>query len=90
MENKLLKTSLKGYFVAVAVLMYYFLEETINLGIFLSFRHAFALVLFVSTFFVFLFKPNIARGISAFKSTFVYCAPLIVTLLASLFIWFMK
>ena len=90
MENKLINTILKGYFIVVAVLMYYFLEETINLGIFLSFRHAFALVLFVSAFFVFLFKPNIARGISSFKSTFVYCAPLIVTLLVSLFVWFMK
>ena len=32
MENKLVSVSLKGYFIAVAVLMYYFLNETINLG----------------------------------------------------------
>ena len=89
MENKLINTSLKGYFVFVAVLMYYFLSETINLGIFITVRHVFALVLFVSAFACFLIKPNIARGTFSLKSTLVYCAPLIVTLLVSLFIWFM-
>ncbi len=89
MENKLTTTGLKGYFIAVAVLMYYFLTETINLGLFVTYRHAFALVLFASAFFCFLFKPNIARGVTTLKSTFVYCVPLIVTILASLFIWFM-
>ena len=88
MENKLVTTALKGYFIAVAVLMYYFLTETINLGIFVTYRHAFALALFVSAFFCFLFKPNIARGASSLKATFIYCTPLIVTILASLFIWF--
>ena len=90
MENKLLNISLKGYFIAVAVLMYYFLTETINLGILVTYRHVFALILFVSAFFCFLFKPNIARGAATIKSTLIYCAPLIVTLLASLFIWFVK
>ena len=90
MENKLLTTSVKVYFVAVAVLMYYFLTETINLGIFVTFRHAFALVLFASALVCFLFKPNIARGYATVKSTFVYCAPLLIILLVSLFIWFVQ
>ena len=34
MENKTFSIVLKGYFLSVAVLMYYFLTETINLGIF--------------------------------------------------------
>ena len=89
-ENKLLNTFLKIYFVAVATLMYYFLNEVINLGIFVTFRHVFALVLFASAFLWFLCKPNIARGAAAAKATFVYCAPLLVTLLVSLFIWFME
>ena len=89
MENRAIKLSLKGYFMAVAVLMYYFLTETINLGIFITYRHVFALVLFASAFVSFLYKPNIARGAATLKATFVYCIPLIVTLLASLFIWFM-
>ncbi len=89
MENKVVTTALKGYFIAVAVLMYYFLSETINLGIFVTYRHVFALVLVASAFLCFLFKPNIARGVSTLKSAFVYFSPLIVTILASLFIWFM-
>lgn len=88
MENKLFKNALKVYFIAVAVLMYYFLTETINLGIFITFRHAFALVLFASALLVFLYSPNIARGTAAIKATFVYSLPLVVTIVVSLFIWF--
>ena len=88
MENRLIRTSLKGYFIAVAVLMYYFLNETINLGIFVTFRHAFALVLFVSALFCFLLSPNVARGAATLKGTLVYCSPLIITVVVSLFIWF--
>lgn len=88
MENKLVSVSLKGYFIAVAVLMYYFLNETINLGLFVTYRHAFALVLFASALFAFLLKPNIARGATTLKATLVYCIPLIITILVSLFIWF--
>lgn len=90
MENKLVSVSLKGYFIAVAVLMYYFLNETINLGLFVTYRHAFALVLFASALVVFLLKPNIARGATTLKSTLVYCIPLIITILVSLFIWFVE
>lgn len=90
MENKLIKNIGKFYFIAVAVLMYYFLNETINLGIFVTFRHAFALVLFASAFLTFLYKPNIARGAASLKSTFVYSAPLFTTVIVSLFIWFME
>ena len=86
----MIKTIGKVYFMAVAVLMYYFLTETINLGIFVTYRHAFALVLFASAFLAFLYKPNIARGVSSIKATLVYCTPLFVTILASLFIWFMR
>lgn len=89
MENKIVQTGFKAYFMAVAVLMYYFLTEVINLGIFVTYRHAFALVLFASALFSFLYKPNIARGASSIKATLVYCTPLLVTILVSLFIWFM-
>lgn len=90
MENRLVSVSLKGYFIAVAVLMYYFLNETINLGLFVTYRHAFALVLFASALVVFLLKPNIARGATTLKATLVYCIPLIITILVSLFIWFVE
>ncbi len=88
-SKKLLDIGLKGYFVLIAVLMYYFLNETLNLGIFVTYRHVFALVLFASAFVYFLCKPNIARGVATLKATLVYCTPLIVILLVSLFIWFM-
>ena len=88
MESKIVKTVGKVYFMAAAVLMYYFLSEVINLGLFVTYRHAFALLLFASALFAFLYKPNIARGVSSLKAVLVYCTPLIVTILASLFIWF--
>ena len=88
MENKLYEKVLKGYFIAVAVLMYYFITQSINLGLFITFRHAFALVLFVSALLCFLIKPNIARGAATIKATFVYSSPLLITILVSLFIWF--
>ena len=87
-ENKLLNTALKGYFMVVAVLMYYFITQTINLGLFVTYRHAFALLLFVSAFLCFLFKPNFARGFTTIKATFVYSTPLLITIVVSLFIWF--
>ena len=89
MGNKAADIIIKGYFIAVAVLMYFFLTETLNLGIFVTYRHIFALILFASAFFHFLYKPNIARGAASLTGTFVYIAPLIVTILVSLFIWFM-
>ena len=89
MENKYLQNAGKIFFMAVAVLMYYFLNETIQLGVFITYRHAFALALFALAFFAFLLKPNIARAAASLKSTFVYCTPAIVTFAMSLFIWFM-
>ena len=90
MENKYVQTVGKYYFLLVSVLMYYFLTQIINLGLFVTYRHAFALLLFASAFFAFLIKPNIARGVASLKSTMVYCVPLFVTILVSLFIWFME
>jgi hypothetical protein len=88
MENKLYDKVLKGYFIAVAVLMYYFITQTINLGLFITYRHAFALVLFASALLCFLIKPNIARGTATLKASLVYASPLLITILVSLFIWF--
>ena len=88
MENKLFEKVLKGYFIVIAVLMYYFITQTINLGLFITYRHAFALVLFASALLCFLIKPNIARGTATLKATIVYSLPLFITILVSLFIWF--
>ena len=51
--------------------------------------HAFALVLAFSALCMFLYKPDIPRGVTAFKDACVYSIPLAVTTIVSLFIWFM-
>jgi len=88
MENRILDKIQGFYFLIVGVLMYYFITEVINLGIFITYRHAFALTLTFSALICFLIKPNIARGITAAKSAIVYSLPLLVTIVVSLFIWF--
>lgn len=89
MENKILEKGKEFYFIVVTVMMYYFLNEYINLGLFVTYRHALTLVLAFSAIVMFLYKPDIARGITAFKDACVYSIPLLVTTVVSLFIWFM-
>lgn len=90
MENKILEKVKEYYFLVVAVMMYYFLNEYINIGLHVTYRHAFALVLAFSALVLFLYKPNIARGVTSFKDAVVYSIPLAVTTTVSLFIWFME
>ena len=77
-------------FFAAAVMMYYFLTQEINLGIFITYRHAFALVLILIAIIDFLRKPNIARGCVAAKDALVFSLPMLITFSVSLFIWFAK
>ena len=90
MENKILEKAKDFYFIVVAVMMYYFLNEYIDVGLHITYRHAFALVLFFSAALLFMFKPNIARGVTAFREACIYSIPLLVTTVASLFVWFME
>lgn len=90
MENKILERAKAFYFIVVAVMMYYFLNEYIDIGLHVTYRHAFALVLFGSATVLFLYKPDIARGVVAFRDACVYSAPLLVTTVVSLFIWFVE
>ncbi|MBO5408379.1 MAG: O-antigen ligase family protein [Clostridia bacterium] len=76
------------YFMIVAVLMYYFLTEAIQIGLHITYRHAFAVVLAGSAICMFLYQPNIERGFTAFKGALVYSTPLLVTTVVSLFVWF--
>lgn len=89
MEKGIINRFKVFYFMLVAVMMNYFITEIIDLGIYITYRHAFALVLAASAILSFLYKPNIARGFCAMKSALVYSVPLLVTVVASLFIWFM-
>ena len=88
MENQLTDKIKTAYVILVATMMYYFITEIINLGIFVTFRHAFALVIAASAVVVFMFRPNVARGVVAFKCAVYYSMPLLITIMASLFIWF--
>lgn len=88
MENKILEKFKAIYFVAVSVLMYYFLTEVIDVGLHITYRHAFALVLVFSAVLMFLYNPDVARGVTAFKDAIIYSVPLLVTTVVSLFIWF--
>ena len=89
MENKILEKAKVFYFMVVAVMMYYFLNEYIDVGLHITYRHALALVLFGSAALMFLYKPDIAGGVTVFKDACIYSVPLIVTTVVSLFIWFM-
>ena len=89
MENKILDKAKDFYFIVVAVMMYYFLNEYIDVGLHVTYRHAFALVLFGSALILFLVKPDIPKGFTAFKDACIYSIPLLVTTVVSLFIWFM-
>ena len=90
MENKIIDGIVKFYFIAVSVLMYYFLTEVIDVGLYITYRHAFALLLAGMGIICFLVKPDIGRGTVSAKSALVYSAPLFVTFLVSLFIWFVN
>lgn len=86
-ERHMAKKVQTVYFVALAALMYYFLQPVIDLGIYVTYRHAFALLIAVSGFVCFLFKPNLARFSVSIKSALVYSLPLLVMLTSSLWIW---
>ena len=75
------------YFVAVSVLMHFFLLETLDIGIWITYRHLFALLLVFSAFISFLLHPNLARGAVAFKSACVMAVPLLVMTTVSLLVW---
>jgi len=89
-ENKILQKAKAFYFMIVAVMMYYFLNEYIDIGLHITYRHFFALVLAFSAIVLFLYRPNIARGFTAFKEACIYSIPLAVTTVVSLFIWFVE
>ena len=90
MENKILEKAKAFYFMVVAVMMYYFVNEQIDFGLHVTCRHVFAFLLFASAIVLFLYQPNIARGFTVFKDACVYSIPLLVTTVVSLFIWFME
>lgn len=90
MELKIAEKVKAVYFTLLAVLMYFFLNEYIDLGLHITFRHAFALAIVVSAVAVFLYRPDIGRGAVGLRDACVYSIPLLVTTVVSLFIWFVN
>ena len=86
-QGKVKEQVLAVYFVAISVLMHFFLIETLALGIFSTYRHLFALLLVFSAFVYFLVYPNVARGAVAVKSALIMAVPLLVMVTASLLVW---
>ena len=75
------------YFIAAATLMYYFLNQVIQLSIYVTFRHAFALLIVASAFVCFLIRPDLPRAAAAVKAGVVLSIPLLVMTTASLLLW---
>lgn len=90
MDSGMLERIKQFYFIVIGVLMYYFITQIIDLGLYVTYRHAFALLIVFSAFICFLIKPDVARGVVAVKSAFIYSMPLIITFVVSLFIWFVN
>ena len=78
------------YFIMASVAMYYFITEVFEFSVHITYRHVFALVLAFSAVLCFFVKPNIARGLTSFKSALAYSAPLLITTAVSLLIWFIN
>lgn len=90
MNQEILKKVKGFYFMAVAVMMYYFIVEYIDIGTYVTCRHVFALVLIFSAVLMFLYKPDVARGVTVVRDACVYSIPLGVIIVVSLFIWFVN
>ena len=75
------------YFVSLAAIMYTLLDGYIDLGVYVTYRHALAWLLVFSAFCCFLVRPNVARMAAAFKACLAFSAPTFVFLVCSLFIW---
>ena len=86
-ENQVAKKVLGVYFIALSVLMHYFLNNALEFGLSITFRHLFAVIIIVSGIIYFLAKPDVPKALVAFKSSLVAGTPLFVTLTASMLVW---
>lgn len=87
-ENKIIKVVVQLYFLALLFMMHYFINETAFIGgVGISYRHLFALGIVLSSFCVFLIKPELCRAVVSVKSALVYSAPLLIMTLVSMLVW---
>lgn len=78
------------YFVALAAMMYYFMEQVITIPYTIPVRQIVVVVIIFSAFVCFLVHPNIARASVAFRSAMVFAAPMLVMVTVSLLIWLLE
>ena len=74
-ENSALKKVIGAYFMALTIMMYYFLNSTLEFGLSITYRHLFALIIIFSGILYFLARPNLARASVAVKSALVVSVP---------------
>ena len=88
--NKLAEKIITVYFFALAVMMYYFLDQTLTFKLSITFRHLFGLIIIASGLVCFMIKPDFPRAVVGFKSACVMGLPLLVTLGASMLVWIIE
>ena len=76
------------YFVALAAMMYYFMEQVITIPYTIPVRQIVVVLIIFSGVVCFLIRPNIARASVALKSALVFAFPMLVMVTVSLTIWF--
>lgn len=86
-ENSALKKVIGAYFMALTIMMYYFLNSTLEFGLSITYRHLFALFIIFSGILYFLARPNLARASVAVKSALVVSVPMFVMVTASMLVW---
>ena len=89
-ENRVAQKVVGAYFIALSVMMYYFLNEDLYFGLSITYRHLFGLIIIFSGFVYFLIKPDIARASASLKSSLVLGLPLLVIFTDSLLVWFVE
>lgn len=75
------------FFIGLAIVMYYCLTGEFRFQVYITYRHAVALLIVACGCISFLIRPNVSRGIIAVKSSLAFCVPELVVLMVSLFIW---
>ena len=86
-ESKVREKVLAVYYIALAAMMYYMLDDTIFVYTVIPTRQICVLLLIFSGFVSFLIRPNIARGVEVLKGTVILSAPLLAMVMVSLPIW---
>lgn len=90
MKNKISRHLAGIYFVTLGALMYYFLEGSIYIPAYVTYRHLIAVLIALSGFVCFLVRPRVARGTLVWKYALVWSVPMLISVFFTLIIWVAK